>query len=356
MRPGDRLRGARRVIGRAMRRDGLSVGRARGHECAAGHGWSECREFASWSLLFCVCVCVRVCARTWARVPTTVSKSSGAASRLRIRSEHRADLHRAFTPTRLLPALPECPPARRAVLMKPSPSPRPNPSRQTPTLLRRTVVGGLARRMPARRRLFERHRMIGTRPSSMLGDRLGRSAASPHLDIKPRAARDCRRIPARRAFRRPCKGVVARGAHGKRGAARFPCAARIPLTARGRFGAWRGSLPAWRKSSNVSLLRRGVIRSQRRPAASFDSVGDAARCPRGDARDRIDPSPARTAAHRAHARAPRLRAAAAAVAAATAAGHCGCESAPRARRFAADRQEKGIARTHCAIARRAIST
>ncbi|KGC52497.1 4'-phosphopantetheinyl transferase family protein [Burkholderia pseudomallei] len=211
--------------------------------------------------------------------------------------------------------------------------------------------------MPARRRLFERHRMIGTRPSSMLGDRLGRSAASPHLDTRPRAARDCRRIPARRAFRRPCKGVVARGAHGKRGAARVAsCVARIPLTARGRFGAWRGSLPARRKSSNVSLLRRGVIRSQRRPAAPFDSVGDAARCPRGDARDRIDPSPARTAAHRAHARAPRLRAAAAAVAAATAAGHCGCESAPRARRFAADRQEKGIARTHCAIARRAIST
>ncbi|TPB62821.1 hypothetical protein DIJ63_26530 [Burkholderia pseudomallei] len=57
VRPGDRLRGARRVIGRAMRRDGFSVGRARGHECAAGHGWSECREFASWSLLFCVCVC-----------------------------------------------------------------------------------------------------------------------------------------------------------------------------------------------------------------------------------------------------------------------------------------------------------
>ncbi len=110
--------------------------------------------------------------------------------------------------------------------------------------------------------------MIGTRPSSMLGDRLGRSAASPHLDTKPRAARDCRRIPARRAFRRPCKGVVARGAHGKRGVARVAsCVARIPLTVRGRFGAWRGSLPAWRKSSNVSLLRRGVIRSQRRPAA-----------------------------------------------------------------------------------------
>ncbi|QBP58853.1 hypothetical protein E2R23_29890 [Burkholderia pseudomallei] len=66
VRSGDRLRGARWVIGRAMRRDGLSVGRARGHECAAGHGWSECREFASWSLLFCVCVRVRVCARTWA--------------------------------------------------------------------------------------------------------------------------------------------------------------------------------------------------------------------------------------------------------------------------------------------------
>ncbi|EBA50945.1 hypothetical protein BURPS305_7401 [Burkholderia pseudomallei 305] len=29
VRPGDRLRGARRVIGRAMRRDGLSAGRAR---------------------------------------------------------------------------------------------------------------------------------------------------------------------------------------------------------------------------------------------------------------------------------------------------------------------------------------
>ncbi|TPA02322.1 4-phosphopantetheinyl transferase, partial [Burkholderia pseudomallei] len=112
----------------------------------------------------------------------------------------------------------------------------------------------------------------------------------------------------------------------------------------------------WRTACHMAGRRRGFIRAQARRPASFDSVGAAARCPRGDARDRIDPSPARTAAHRAHARAPRLRAAAAAVAAATATGHCGCESAPRARRFAADRQEKGIARTHCAIARRAIST